>query len=403
MKVNRHMADDFETNPDQTESDQSTTSTRRPPRERLKADAKRVGAEAGRVSRETGRGLGKLDYSRPDPRKAGASEAGANYPHDTHPILVPGIAIDEQRRHYFLDKIIFAIAGSLTVAFVIWGIASPSSVAGVAQTAYDWATLHVGWLFNLVAIIVLVSLLILAFSPYGKIPLGKDGEKSEFSTFSWVAMLFAAGIGIGVLFFGPSEPLTYFIAPPPLTNDPETTEALHGAMAQTYFHWGFHAWAMYALVGGAIAYAAYRRGRSLLLSSIFVTLFGKRQTEGFAGKLVDIFAIVATLFGTAAALGIAAMQIGTGVSIVSGAGPMTNNMLVIIILVLTCGFIISAVSGVSGHPLPVVDQHRAHRRHRRAGAVPRTDPVPAQPAALGVHGVPRLDVRHDGPVSVLGR
>ncbi|WP_436326717.1 BCCT family transporter [Brevibacterium sp. FAM 27836] len=341
------MADDFETNPDRTESDQSTTSTRRPPRERLKADAKRVGAEAGRVSRETGRGLGKLDYSRPDPRKAGASEAGANYPHDTHPILVPGIAIDEQRRHYFLDKIIFAIAGSLTVAFVIWGIASPSSVAGVAQTAYDWATLHVGWLFNLVAIIVLVSLLILAFSPYGKIPLGKDGEKSEFSTFSWVAMLFAAGIGIGVLFFGPSEPLTYFIAPPPLTNDPETTEALHGAMAQTYFHWGFHAWAMYALVGGAIAYAAYRRGRSLLLSSIFVTLFGKRQTEGFAGKLVDIFAIVATLFGTAAALGIAAMQIGTGVSIVSGAGPMTNNMLVIIILVLTCGFIISAVSGVS--------------------------------------------------------
>src|SRR5699024_10910277 len=114
-----------------------------------------------------------------------------------------------------------------------------------------------------------------------------------------------------------------------------------------YFHWGFHAWAMYALVGGAIAYAAYRRGRSLLLSSIFVTLFGKRQTEGFAGKLVDIFAIVATLFGTAAALGIAAMQIGTGVSIVSGAGPMTNAMLVVIILVLTLGFIISAVSGVS--------------------------------------------------------
>src|SRR5699024_2710221 len=113
-----------------------------------------------------------------------------------------------------------------------------------------------------------------------------------------------------------------------------------------YFHWGFHAWAMYALVGGAIAYAAYRRGRSLLLSSIFVTLFGKRQTEGFAGKLVDIFAIVATLFGTAAALGIAAMQIGTGVSIVSGAGPMTNAMLVVIILVLTLGFIISAVSGV---------------------------------------------------------
>ena len=313
---------------------------RRASREKLKADARRM-------SRETGKGLGKLDYSRPRHPAENEPENNTQYPHNTHPILVPGIAIDEQRRHYSLDKIIFVVAGTLTVAFVIWGITSPSSVASVAQAAYDWATLNVGWFFNVVAIVVLVALLILAFSSYGKIPLGKDDEKAEFSTFSWVAMLFAAGIGIGVLFFGPSEPLTYFISPPPLTNDPETTEALHGAMAQTYFHWGFHAWAMYALVGGAIAYAAYRRGRSLLLSSIFQSLFGKRQTEGFAGKLVDIFAIVATLFGTAAALGIAAMQIGTGVSIVSGVGPMTNNMLVVIICVLTVGFIISAVSGVS--------------------------------------------------------
>src|SRR5699024_8797205 len=154
------------------------------------------------------------------------------------------------------------------------------SVSEFSQSAYDWATLNVGWFFNLGAIIVLVALLILAFSPCGKIPLGKAGEKSEFSTFSWPAMLFAAGSVCGVLFFRPSGALPYPISPPPLTNDPETTEALHGAMAQTYFHWGFHAWAMYALDGGAIAYAAYRRGRSLLLSSIFVTLFGKRQTEG---------------------------------------------------------------------------------------------------------------------------
>ncbi|MCD1287497.1 MULTISPECIES: BCCT family transporter [unclassified Brevibacterium] len=323
-----------------TPEPESHTVARKASRDRLKADAKRVG-------RETGKTLGKLDYARPRYPREEQAESNTQYPHNTHPILVPGIAIDEQRRRYSLDKVIFAIAGTLTVAFVIWGIADSASVASVAKAAYDWSTMNVGWFFNLVAIIILVALLILAFSPYGKIPLGKDGEKSEFSTFSWVAMLFAAGIGIGVLFFGPSEPLTYFISPPPLTNEAETTEALHTAMAQTYFHWGFHAWAMYALVGGAIAYAAYRRGRSLLLSSIFVTLFGKRQSEGFAGKLVDIFAIVATLFGTAAALGIAAMQIGTGVSIVSGVGPMTNNMLVVIICVLTVGFIISAVSGVS--------------------------------------------------------
>ncbi|NGN92830.1 BCCT family transporter [Nocardioides sp. KC13] len=291
--------------------------------------------EGRRTRRRVGESLGKLDPMRP------------KYPHDRHPVLVPGISIDEQRRRYSVDKLVFAIAGGLTVAFVIWGVVAPDSVASVAQTAFDWSTRNVSWLFNSVAVVVLVSLLVLAFSPYGKIPLGKDGEEVEFSTFAWVAMLFAAGIGIGVIFFGPSEPLTYFTDPPPLTNEAGSVEAMHRAMAQTYFHWGFHAWAMYALVGGAVAYSAYRRGRSLLMSSIFRDLFGERLTEGFAGKLIDILAIVATLFGTAAALGIAAMQIGTGVSIVTGAGQLTNIMVVGILLLLTVAFVISAVSGVA--------------------------------------------------------
>ena len=308
--------------------------------QRFKQDAKRAGRAAGEQLGRAGEQLGRFDYRRP-------RYPHNDYPHDIHPALVPGIAIDEQRRRYTLGKTVFGIAGVLTVAFVIWGIVGTESVSIVAGAAYDWSTRNLGWLFNLVAIVILVALLAIAMSPYGRIVLGKDGEKPEFSTFSWVAMLFAAGIGIGVLFFGPSEPLTYFVSPPPHTNAAETTEALHHAMAQTYLHWGFHAWAMYALVGGAVAYAAYRRGRSLLMSSIFRSLFGERHTDGFAGKLVDIFAIIATLFGTAAALGIAAMQIGTGVSLVSGAGPLTNNMTVLVILVLTVGFIISAVSGVS--------------------------------------------------------
>lgn len=279
--------------------------------------------------------LGSLDYRNP------------KYPHDTHPVLVPGIAIDEQRRRYRIDWLVFAIAGSLTVAFVIWGISSPESVAAVAETAFYWSTDNLGWMFNVVAIVVLVATVGIALSPYGKIPLGKDGEKPEFGTFSWTAMLFAAGLGVAVLFWGPSEPLGYFTSPPPLTNEPGSVEAMHTALAQMYYHWGFHAWAIYALVGGAVAYAAYRRGRSLLMSSIFRALFGRRLTEGFAGKLVDVFAIIATLFGTAAALGIAAMQIGSGVSIVSGAGELTNDTLVVIIAILTIGFVVSAVSGVA--------------------------------------------------------
>ena len=281
------------------------------------------------------RGEITLDYARPP------------YPHNIHPALVPGIGIDEQRRRYSVDRLVFAVAGTLAVAFVIWGIVATASVSTVANAAYAWTMTHLGWLFNAVATVVLVALLGLALSRYGKIPLGKDGEKPEFSTFSWVAMLFAAGLGIGVMFWGPSEPLTYFLFPPPLTNEPESTEALHTALAQTYYHWGFHAWAMYALVGGAVAYAAYRRGRTLLMSSIFQRLFGTHRTEGWAGQLVDIFAIIATLFGTAAALGIAALQIGEGVVIVSGASELTNTILLLIIAVLSIGFVISAVSGVS--------------------------------------------------------
>lgn len=299
--------------------------------------SQRFGEETRRVSRQAGQALGQLN---PISRSA--------YPHNIHPALVPGIGIDEQRRRYSIDWVIFAITGVLTVAFVIWGITSPDSVGAVAGTAYDWTMNHAGWLFNAVAIVVLVFLLILAASRYGRIPLGKDGEQPEYSTFAWIAMLFAAGIGIGVLFWGPAEPLTYFHnVPAPLDHAPESDQALHSAMAQTYYHWGLHAWGIYALVGGAVAYAAYRRGRVPLMSAIFEKLFGKKHSEGLAGQLVDMFAIVATLFGTAAALGIAVLQIGQGVVIVAGASELTNAMMIGIIAVLSACFVVSAVSGIS--------------------------------------------------------
>lgn len=301
-----------------------------PPSDRrdIRDDAKRTGRHAGKA-------LASWDYQRP------------TYPHNIHPALVPGIGVDEQRRRYSLNRVVLGVAGALTAAFVIWGVTAPENVSTVAGALYDWVTANLSWLFNAVAIIVLASLLVLALTPYGRIPLGKDGEKPEFSNFSWVAMLFAAGLGIGVLFWGPAEPLTYFVNPPPLTNEPETTEAAQFALAQTYYHWGFHAWAMYALVGGAVAYVGYRRGRSLLMSSIFRRLFGGKATDGIAGQLIDIFAIIATLFGTAAALGIAALQIGEGVSIVAGVDELTNAVLAIIIAVLMVGFVVSAVSGVT--------------------------------------------------------
>ncbi|MDK6275717.1 BCCT family transporter [Pseudoglutamicibacter cumminsii] len=289
----------------------------------------------------------KAPQKRGNPLTRGRSSHVGLYPHNIHPGLVPGIGVDEQRHVFSIDKLVFGITAVLIVAFVAWGVMSPESVGEVSSVAFAWTMKNMGWLLNITVMVSIGAMLFIAFSRYGRIRLGKDGEKPEFSRFAWVAMMFGAGIGVGIFFFGASEPLYYFVSPPPLTGvEPETPGAIHMAVAQSSYHWGISAWAMYALVGGAMAYSSYRRGRVTLISSVFRSLFGK-QTDGFAGRLVDMFAIIATLFGTAASLGLAAIQLGKGVEIVSGASRVTNNGLIIILAVLTAAFIISAVSGVS--------------------------------------------------------
>ena len=268
------------------------------------------------------------------------------YPHDIHPGLVPGISVDDQRNSFGVDRFVFSVTAALIVAFIAWGIISPDSVAATADTAFSWAMVNASWLLNVVMMVGIGATVYLACSRFGRIRLGTDDEEPEFSRFSWVAMMFGAGIGVGIFFFGPSEPLSYYLTPPPHTVDPETPEALHQAMAQSHFHWAVAAWALYALVGGALAYSSYRRGRPALLSSAFRSLLGPRA-NGVLGRVIDMLAIFATVFGTAATLGLSAIQIGQGVEIVSGAGPLGNNALIAIIAVLTCGFILSAVSGVS--------------------------------------------------------
>lgn len=283
--------------------------------------------------------------------KAGrlAREAGAagNYPHGVHPALIPGVSVDDQRYNYSTDRVVFGVVAVTILAFFAWGVADTEGLNSVSSAALVWVTTNFGWLMNGLAAILLIYMLLLGFTKYGKIPLGLDGEKPEFSTFSWIAMLFAAGMGIGLLFFGPYEPMQYYLNPPPGTFDAETNEAMHRALIQTVFHWGPQAWAMYALVGAAVAYGAYRRGRTIQMSSIFASLLGNRGTDGFAGRTIDIFAIIATLFGTAASLGIGALQIGRGVELAAGIGPLGNTALLGIVSILTAAFIISAVSGVA--------------------------------------------------------
>ncbi|MFW9253335.1 BCCT family transporter [Corynebacterium amycolatum] len=273
-----------------------------------------------------------------------AKRAIGLYPANMHPGLVPGFSVEELQYKFGLDKLVFGVNAVLIIAFVIWGVTSPETVSSVSSAALSWGLENFGWLFNVILVVCIIVMLGVAMSRYGNIKLGKDDEEPEYSRFSWVAMMFAAGIGVGIFFFGPSEPLEFYHSPPPLTVEPHTEEALHRAVAQADFHWGFSPWALYALVGGALAYSTYRRGRASLISSLFAPIL--KRTDGPIGRTIDILAIVATLFGTAASLGIATLQIGEGISTLSGFTP-SMAVLLLIILVLSVGFIISAVSGVS--------------------------------------------------------
>ncbi|MGO1948049.1 MAG: BCCT family transporter [Mycobacteriaceae bacterium] len=269
------------------------------------------------------------------------------YPHSIHPALVPGVSVEDQKIRYSIDWRIVSVVGFLIISFVIWGVVSPEQVFDVSTEALNWVMANLGWVFTALATGLMFFLLILAFSRYGKIPLGLDGEKAEYSTGSWTAMLFAAGIGIGIIFFGPFEPLTYYLEPRPGSYEPASQEAVKGAMSQAAMHWGINAWAIYAIVGLAVAYVSFRRGRVPLMSSILMPLFAVKSTDTLPARIIDGMAIIATLFGTAASLGIGALQIAKGVEVVSGWSPAGNTFALVIIVILTIGTIMSAVSGVA--------------------------------------------------------
>lgn len=189
----------------------------------------------------------------------------------------------------------------------------------------------------------LLFALIIAFSKYGKLTLGQDGEKPEHGLFSWFAMLFAAGMGIGLVFWGVAEPMTHYMYPP--FGEPSSIESAQTAMTYTFFHWGVHPWGAFSVVGLSMAYFQFRMGLPALVSSTLYPLLGLKGINGWMGKSVDVLAVFATIFGVATSLGLGAMQITTGLNFAYGlpTGISTN---IIIIVVITILFITSAVAGI---------------------------------------------------------
>lgn len=187
--------------------------------------------------------------------------------------------------------------------------------------------------------------IVVGFSKYGKIKLGKDDDEPEFGVMSWFAMLFAAGMGIGLVFYGVAEPLTYATTgPKPGWAGGEVENAQMG-MAQTFVHWGLHPWALYAVLGMALAYAIHRRGRPLSIRWALEPLLGNK-VKGWAGDVIDIIAIFGTVFGIATSLGLGVQQISAGLKHIGVVGDYDNTFLIILIVIITFLATASVVSGV---------------------------------------------------------
>ncbi len=193
------------------------------------------------------------------------------------------------------------------------------------------------WLYVLSMTGFLVFALWLCFGPFGTIRLGRDNEQPEFPAATWFAMLFSAGMGIGLLFFGVAEPMTHFTNPP--VGEAQTLEAARLAMGITLFHWGLHPWALYALVALALAYFGFRRGLPLSFRSVFYPVLGKK-VYGPIGDAIDVLAICATLFGLATSLGVGAKQVNAGFHHVFGLPQSTQIQIVLI------GAVLSLISGL---------------------------------------------------------
>ena len=243
-----------------------------------------------------------------------------------------------------VDLAVFIPAAAITLIFVIWGLTSSESLTTVTGAILDFLFGTIGWVYVLAMCGLLAVCVYLVFSRYGHIRLGKDDDRPEFRTSSWISMMFAAGMGIALLFYGVAEPLSHFAAPPPGLADPKTEQAARVAMEYTFLHWGVTGWAVYAVAGLALAYFGYRHGGRNLMSTACRPLLGDR-VDGPLGKTLDAAAVVATLFGLIPSLGMGALQVNEALKYVWGI-PTSTTVQMIFIAVTTAMFVLSATTGV---------------------------------------------------------
>ncbi|MCU4746408.1 MULTISPECIES: BCCT family transporter [unclassified Streptomyces] len=244
------------------------------------------------------------------------------------------------------DATVIVIGMAAVLGVVAWAAFGKDNFSSVTDHSLNWVLGNFSWLFIIAGNVFLVTCLVIAFSRFGRIRLGRDDDEPEFSSLSWIAMMFAAGMGIGLMFFGVGEPLLHFADPPPFGDiEPGSPEAARAALEYSFFHWTLHPWAIYGVAALGLAYATFRKGRGNQISAVFVPLIGSRLSAGWPGRLIDLLAVFATVFGTATSLGLGALQVSKGLNITTDIDD-TLTLRMIIIGALGAAFVISASSGL---------------------------------------------------------
>ncbi|MGW4747477.1 BCCT family transporter [Streptomyces sp. NPDC004290] len=244
------------------------------------------------------------------------------------------------------DGKVIGIGIAAVVAVVGWAALGEDSFDSASSTALKWVLANFAWLFVVAADTFLVLCLVIALSRFGRIRLGADDSEPEFTNLAWIAMMFSAGMGIGLMFYGVGEPLTHFLFPPPASGvAPGTGAAARTALEYSFFHWTLTPWAIYGIAGLALAYAGFRKGRGNRLSSAFVPLIGARRADSWPGRAIDLLAVFATVFGTATSLGLGALQVAEGLNLTMDVENTTATQLIIIVS-LSAAFVLSAFSGL---------------------------------------------------------
>lgn len=236
---------------------------------------------------------------------------------------------------------VFVLSATIILLLVILGAAMPGAFGRVSERLYEMTTVNFGWLYLLTVFLIVIFLIGLALSKYGRIRLGSDDERPEFPRFTWIGMLFSAGFGVGLVFWGVAEPMSHFFSTPFAGIGDQTRQAARVAMGYSFFHWGISQWAIFALVGLVIGFLQFRKSKTGLISTALEPVTGNRPV---VRNTLDSLAVIATVMGIATSLGLGVLQINGGLNVVF----QVENTFGVHLLIMAVMFVLYMISSLTG-------------------------------------------------------